>query len=339
LNTANSQPTKISSSQKPIIILSVLLLIQIAFSLALKIEETNTQQKQSIDEKLIKIDYGKLEKIVINERENDAAKTVSISMQKKTGRWYLPSDVGADADKIIEFVKDLQNLKKGIPITNSKDAPERFHVDDNNYLRQIVLESKGVPATVINVGAASTADELFVKIPGAKDQNIYSVELPKDKLSAEIRSWIDNKFVKIERSKIKELVMNDFILKVNPPSSWTLNTQGKDFTVCPENALSHLDRLAQLEIRSVSNTKPLGDPDISFKLTASNGQAKEFSFYKVENKPYHILKVSDDNIFYEVNNGYLHDLDKLTGPVILQAEKIIKELRAKAGKHDYKDLP
>ena len=130
---APNSATNKSGFRPLILILSVLLLLQ--FGLVVMLFAGKSDYKSSAPSAgLLQFEPADLRKVTIETRKSPSELSTVTLKKGKTG-WVLPElyDFRADANLVQKLLSGLQEWKKGIPVTITANAAERFKVGASDF--------------------------------------------------------------------------------------------------------------------------------------------------------------------------------------------------------------
>jgi hypothetical protein len=321
--------------QDLVIYLSGLLVLQLGLSGLLFFFQTRYAGIES-SVNLVDADINRVNKLTIEIGKSEGKGPTTLTLQKSTTGWVLPQehDFPADSGFVTKFFSALSQWKKGIPVTTTQGAPERFKVGADNFELAVTIFDDHPQPRKFFIGSAPSFKSRYVRLSDSND--IYSVDIPDFlSLPAKLDDVIDIASMKPNAYSITSLSSKDFEIKQSdPPIDWKLVSGGKQEIVHGASVRRVLSKSLDFPIQSLLGSKPspdynLDNPDFVIKLGMNQGAAVTYSFSKPKgsDKYYHVLKVSNNDYFLEVADSYVDAMKKIAEEI--QAEDARRKEAAK----------
>ncbi|MEE4277184.1 MAG: DUF4340 domain-containing protein [Halieaceae bacterium] len=102
--------------------------------------------------------------------------------------WRLPDGLPADSNRVGTLIRALTSADTGLAIATSDAAARRFEVDEDGYVRRLVLSTGEDDATVF-LGSSPSFRKLHARRDG--ESEVYVVELNSYDAPTDEGSWLD----------------------------------------------------------------------------------------------------------------------------------------------------
>ncbi len=296
-------------------------------------EEYGTFQAQ---EKLLSFNRQAVTILQINDG------TDSVKLEKQAGKWLLPdsSDFPANQSQVEQLLDKLAALEKGWPVARTRGAAQRFAVDEEKFERKLILLADDDTRTTLYVGTSPGFRKVYVR-PGNED-DIFTVDFNTWEVNAKTDDWIDKEILTIDESLVQRVEMSGITLQLRE-GDLQLMDPGKNKLTNVEESRALLSKLAGLRIQSLLGSKVESDyaqDELVFELRVTNegGEVLDYRFSKPENTSYHVLKRSDLDYYFKVDDYLVNPLKETTREKLVQdtTEKTSGEPAEdqRAGKND-----
>ncbi len=300
-----------STNSRASMMLIGLLVLQLSLAMFLKLSESQYQTVEPTAP-LLTCDTTKVDKVIVEENDDDGKSKSRVVFQKDKGSWQLPETFGlrTPTAKVGQLLDLLKDLKKGFPIATTSGATERFKVSPKSFVRAISLYEGQKDPTILYLGSSPSFKTMYAKSSSSND--IYTVDLMPSQINAKSANWVDNSVAEVIPSLIVCLEFESFKVQ-KAGTTWTMTAHDKTETL-PENvALSFGANVSNTPINSVLGTtdKPeynSGHPELSYKLTLKDGKSVTYRYSKSRDGNQIVLKTSDNNCYFEVDESLLHRL-------------------------------
>jgi hypothetical protein len=304
-------------------VLSALLIFQLAAALVLNLNEGKFPSFEP-SKSLFSLPLAKIQKISISERDPSSKQLSSLVLHKEKSVWRLAENVPAKASSISHLLNAVTSLKKNLPVASGAELPERFNLNANNFAGSITLDTEepNVQPTVIYFGAAANGLERYFRLGSDDTNTVYSCQIQRELLSAKNRDWIDNHFAAVYSSQVAGFAINDFTVHAGGTNQWTLINNGQKHEL-PRPIAESLLTVLDVPVDSILGSKAaqfsrLDQPDLILKIELKNGSKLTYSFTKIKNTSYYVLRLSDSPYYFEVADKYVDDAKKLNAAVVLK---------------------
>ncbi|HEY9784378.1 MAG TPA: DUF4340 domain-containing protein [Candidatus Obscuribacterales bacterium] len=315
-----------------IITLGVLLVLQIAFGTLLLLRSSSYLPAEATSP-LMSCDFGKIEKVVFEERQNGG--TTKLVLAKEKGGWVLPECYGFPAAQstVTQLLDSLKETKKGLPVTATKEALERFKVTAENFTKAINLYDGQNKVTTLYLGSSSGFRAVYARTP--ENNEIYTIEIPEYLVTTKADDWIDRHVLRLNANDLVAVDMGSFQLKKSKAEKkWALVHQEKTTTLHDSVADELIDALANLSVNSALGTKMDGEAAsiLTVQSSLKEGRALTYAFSRLKDKGTTVVKASDKPWYMAVDEWSIKRLKEVTPASLLkrEADEMTKEQKAKA---------
>lgn len=315
--------------KNPVPILTSLLVIQIA--MAFGINYVETQRGIPSTEKLIKTNFGKIDKIVLEEKNSKL-----IIEKDKNNVWTLPGKFRfpAEPEAVSRLLDGFGNYTKGWPVATTEDAAPRFRVADNNFQEKIVLSAGGKDVDTYLIGSAAGFNKVHFRIGGHSEIN--SVELPAQNASTNIEDWIDRKVLQVEPSDVITVELPQLKL-VKKQKAFELTSNGKTTIVDALTGGEVVDNACGVDVSEVLGVEDspaygLSAPAYTFTITKKDGGKLTYTFGKLANSNFYVIKQPTGPFYLKIDAYFVDRLkDVVPGELIAKSDRL-RKMREKADK-------
>jgi hypothetical protein len=309
-----------------------LLCLQFCLAALLKVTEPKFQPVEPTA-KLVAAELKGVTKITIeNGDKSDTKSPHSVLLQKDQQGWKLPELFGcsASSDSVKQVLKTIESLKRGLPVSTTAGAAERFKVSSNNFLRLITFYSGDKKLASLYVGTSPAYRSAYVRLPDSND--IYTAELSEFEIPIKPNDWIDRNMVQVKPNDIQSVDFGTFKIEKNG-KQWNLVQSGQHNAISDDPAAKVLDGVTGLTINSVMGDKfPQGyeqsSPALEFKLSLKSGTTVGFDLFKSQAKDKHsfALRRSDQRLYYEVPDWVVTPLTQVSPQSLLKKDEPKKQV-------------
>jgi Domain of unknown function (DUF4340) len=310
-------------SNRALMALSALLLVQLALAAVLKFFETKYQPAEAI-RPLLTCDFSKVSKVIVEVREADGKNTSKVTLEKDQSGWRLPDyySFPASTVQVEQLLKELKDLKSGYPVTTTSGAADRFKVSADKFERAITMFAGDQTTGALYLGTSPSFRAVYAKAPDNDD--IYTIELPISQIDAKASDWIDHNALALKPADIAAMDLGSFQLR-KKIDNWSLVSPEKTATLHEDVAQNVIDAIAQLSVDSVLGTKEsttheAGSPVLSCSVTLKNGNVLNYTFSKPKDKNYHVLQTSFKPWILSINDGIVTRIKNFTVSALLKSE-------------------
>ncbi len=300
-------------------ILSVVLLVQVALSIAL-FSFGNKSQAFATDEKLIDLKFESVDRIRIEDGDKQ-----SVTMNKQEKRWILPDlyDFPVSAEKLDRIMNKLLNTSKGWPVATTAGAAKRFKVSKEVFERRIDFDKGEKTLKTLFIGTSPGFKKVHARLSGQND--VYAIAFSAFEASSKAGDWADKNFLNLNQSEITRIQLPS--VEIERQDDKLVVADPGDGKESGSDAVADLARkLANLTFRSVLGTeeKPeysLNKPVFRFTLTLKEGDPITYAFGQQEGEKDFILKTSAHPYFFEMAQYTVDSIQETTLAKLIRDRK------------------
>jgi len=258
-------------------------------------------------------------------------------LSKTASGWHTADGFPADKDKIDGLLLRLKDLQFGMPVATSAEALRRFKVADDLFNRRVQLKEGDTLVVDFYLGTGAGARRSHVR--RADQDAVYAVDLGHYDLPVAVDEWQDKKVLQFKEDEVAGLTAEDIQLNrvVHPAKdeepekvNWVAANSGTA-QVNEEQVNACVSGLARLSI-----SKVLGDtaPEIDEKAAALSldleldKSTRQYRFNKIKGEARYLLKVSDFEEYFELENYVVNPLlEQCAGAEWIAPKEVQKEVQ------------
>ncbi len=273
------------------------------------------------DEPLLAFQPSGVDTVIINGPEKQ-----QVLLKKIDGRWRLPEyyDAPVDGAALQSLMDKLAGLKKGLPVATTSEAAVRFKVAPEQFERHIVLKQGGKTVADLFVGTSPTFRKVHVRLSGSND--IVAVRFAAFDAGINAKDWLDHKMLALQADKINALSLGSLNL-IRKGKSLVPATLGEG-EQADERAIKKLvAQVADLRVASILGREKeasygLDKPVLTCSITLHSGKKLQWVFAKPEKENHYILKTSDRDFFFTVDEQQVKPLLNAERKNFLQTDAV-----------------
>ncbi|MCU0372598.1 MAG: DUF4340 domain-containing protein [Ignavibacteria bacterium] len=296
-------------NKKNIYLLSGILIVLLAVAYFVTAERGTKTTTYKLEEKIIRVDSAKIDKIEIDFRNS------RIVLQKSSGNWNVmqPVNYPASPVHVANALSTLQNYKISSKVSDNPGNKDRFGFNDTNYIK-VSVSQDGQPAGSILIGKEGPgAGQTYVKKTEGNEIFLADDFVYTNIYKNDLTEWREKQIFSIIRSTVKEisLISKDDNITLKPDSTGKFYL-GKDsvLTTVMDGVLNLIQNYNTQYFRDTT-VSAQSVPDFTAKITANI--IKELKFYKYiedEKNPRYLLTVSDNKQVFDVDLNFVKMLFK-----------------------------
>src|SRR5690606_12415043 len=155
----------------------------------------------------------------------------AIVLERRGSEWVLAShhDYPVDTTRVTGLLEKIAGMRSRGPVASGAARQKQLDVADDDYQRKLVLRS-GDEEIAIYVGASAGARQTSVRL-GGRDEVHGVTGLTAYGVGAEVSSWIDTAYFKIERDDIASIEVSNangtFTLEHAEGDQWQVTVNGQ----------------------------------------------------------------------------------------------------------------
>lgn len=310
-------------------ILTSVLVLQIA--LAFGIKYVDMQRGTPSTEKLIKTDFSKVDKIVLEEKNSKL-----ILEKDKNNVWVLPGKFAfsAEPESVSRLLDGFGAYTKGWPVAKTEDAAPRFRVADNNFQEKIVLSSAGKDVDTYLIGSAAGFNKVHFRIAGQTEIN--SVELPIQNVSTNVEDWINRRILQVEVDDVIAVALPQLKL-TRKQKAFDLTSNGRTTIVDALTGGEVIDNACGVDVSDVLGTEDapaygLSVPAFAFTITKKDGGKLTYTFGKLANTNFYVIKQPTGPFYLKVDGYFVDRLKNIVPGELIAKSDQLRKMREKADK-------
>lgn len=284
--------------RRPVLILSGLLVLQVAGSVALSLSGPDYHAVEP-SQPLLAFDSEAVKEVTIEGADGE-----TVVLRRQDDSWVLPNtyDFPAKGDKVSGLVKKLAELRRGLPVATSAAAAERLKVAEENYERRIVLSGDSGKLGEIRIGTSPSYR--YVHARTSDDEAIYSVQFATYEAGTQATSWMDRDLLQVPLDEIQRIVFPAFTL-VREDDDFSLEGLAEGETANKDEINSLVDKIARLSIASVEGKGDealarVGEPELILTVERKEGPAVTYRLSKRSDGDDYLLAASTQDYLFRV---------------------------------------
>ena len=212
-----------------------------------------------------------------------------VRLIREKDHWLLPDLGGAPADRaaVEGVLAKLEGLRQGFVVASSREAAKRFQVEEDAFLRHLVVRQKDTQVANLYLGTSPTYRQVHARKAGSDD--IVAVNLAAYELWSTTDQWLDKHLVALDQQEISAIAFPDISLtRVEEKGE----KEGEAVTVWHRADGSQVDQQAVEELFQALTTlsvtsadvkdRSLADPTLQFTVKTGNSNALTYTFTVAE---------------------------------------------------------
>ena len=308
--------------------LTVLLLLQVALVGWLNYDR-NELTAYSADKKLLPLEVGSFDRVVIEEPEKDP-----LTLQQMDAGWILPDayDAPVSKKKIKNLTEDLLAVTRPWPVGKSDIAAKQFKVTDTGYEKKLTFYKGDSVLKTLFVGSSPAFRKVHMRLDGTKET--YAVEYNTFNLQVQSNAWLDRSILNVSQDNITKLTIGEIVLS-DVEGALTLN----DLKSNEEMETKELTTLIE-KVTSVSFSDVLGvedkpeyrqsKPEVSFSVELRDGNTHTYTFSGPLGDDNYVVKASHHPQYFKVNESVFKAIKDVTRASLVQEKKVEEKKEAAA---------
>jgi hypothetical protein len=300
-------------------ILLFVLVVQVALGIWLNLDNGGLETFSS-EEKIIDIDAGQIDQIVIEEKEQDPVKLVL-----KEGNWIVPESDNFPVSplKLKKITEDLLGTVKSWPVGKTKAAAKQLKVSEVEYNKKITLFKGGKVLKTLFLGTSPGFRKVHLKLGGSAP--IYSIGFNSYEISSKAKDWFDEKLLNFDRGRLMGLQLGDITLEKKAAGFEVLGLdEGEKSNVKEVSAL--ISKVITLAFDEVLGTEEKSDYAESTVLEFSVQLKDQDPIVVKVTKPkekddYYVLKSSGFPYFFKVRKSVFDAIKETTRSQLVEKKE------------------
>lgn len=286
--------------------LAGLLALQLALIAWLWLGRSTELASFSSDEKLLALDAGGTDRIVIEEPMQ-----TSLELVKQGGKWVIPAanSFPAAPKKIAELLDKLADLNKSWPVATTSEAAKQLKVSKDDFNKKLTFKQGDETRSELLLGTSPGFRKVHARVEG--EAPIYSIEFNAYEAPTKAEDWYDRQVLSVPRASIERLELGSLALE-RTESGLRLSdlSEGEEMnSEAVSSLVSSLSGLGFQEVLGVEE-KPeykLGSPVFAFNVNAKERGRITYTAGALDDKSY-VLKSSELPFFFKVEKAAIDRL-------------------------------
>lgn len=296
-------------NKKNIYILSGILIVLLALAYFVTAEKGPKTTTYKLEEKIIKVDSAKTDKLEIN------YKSSKLVMQKSGGNWNVVQPViyTASLVHVANALSSLQNYKISSKVSDNPGNKDRFGFNDTNYIKVTVYQEGQLTGSILIGKEGPGAGQTYVKKTEGNEIFLADEFVYTNFYKSDLSEWREKQIFSISKPNVKEISLvskdDNLTIKLDTAGHFYL---GKD-TISTTTMDGILNLLQNYNTQYFKDTtvSEQSVPDFTARITADVLKELRFYKYKEDDKnPRYLLKVSGNNQVFDVDLNFVKMLFK-----------------------------
>lgn len=281
------------------------------------------------DQPLLPVDMAVVDKIVINEKDGD-----SLVLVQKEGKWVLPKfqDFPVSAQKLKDFLKNLEGLKTSWPVGQTALAAKQLKVTEDNFENRVRLYK----------GEEMVGDLLFGSSPSFRKVHArlhdglrtYAIDFDRYQARSNPADWYDRSLLKFPSKDLSRIDMGAFVLK-REDAGFVLEDLSEAEQVRSEAVSRLVNDVTGMTFESVlenngKETFEKGELILEFTLEPGEGEKIRYTVTAPEEADAYVLKTSQHPYYFKVQKSRVDRLRALEREQLVEKKVEKKEEKAEA---------
>jgi hypothetical protein len=181
-----------------------------------------------------------------------------IAMQKQDDGWVL-ADAGSftvNETAVDELLQKVVGLSSNRLVTRTADSHERLQVAEDDFARQLVLDTTDGQQHVLYVGSAPNAGSTHIRLDG-QNETYLTADLSTWEIETRYSAWINTEYFQVPSADITHISLQNssgaMEFEKDAEGEWTMLGLGEDEELLVNNVKSLATRVGSLRM-----VKPLG---------------------------------------------------------------------------------
>lgn len=212
-------------------------------------------------------------------------------------QWQLPDleQLPGDTERVQRLVDKLTGLRRGWPVTTSRQSHERFKVAEDNFQRHITLYQGEELLGSLYLGSSAGYQQAYVRLP--EETEVYRGELAQHDLPLEAEYWLDKSL--LAASSVSDIQGGDFHLRKSGDQWQWAQSDPESPRLAQAKAQQLARRLQNLRVQGLAEQLPEA-PELEASLKVTTPDAEyEYQLAKFEDQ--HLLHRDDRPQWFQVS--------------------------------------
>lgn len=259
---------------------------------------------------------AEVSKLTITDNEGQ-----QITLQKEAGDWVWPEadNYPAVESKVVDLLSNVVGLETNRLVTNTEASHKRLQVADDDFARQITIETNSGDSQTIYVGSSPNAGSTHLRLAG-QSETYLTGDLNAWQITTQPASWLDTDYLNIPADTITSLQVQNsqggLTFSKAEDGSWTLADLAADETALPNNISTLVNQLGPMRmVKPLGKTAEawyaLGNPQAAITVT-SQAEGEEATTYIIQigaanEDDQYVVKASDSEYYVLVASFIVRD--------------------------------
>jgi len=211
-----------------------------------------------------------------------------IVLRKGSDGWGLPEagDYPVNADQVTELLEKLVGLNTNRLVTNTEASHNRLQVGEDEFVRQLVLETAGGQSYTLYLGSSPNAGSTHIRLAG-QDEAYLTSDLNTWQIDSRPSAWIDNQYFSVAADDITRIRLQnanaDLTFEKDDQDEWTMVGLAEGEELLTNNVTSLVNRAASIQmVEPVGKTEEdwfeLDQSQATVTVTTNNEDEGEQTF-------------------------------------------------------------
>ncbi|MBN2429548.1 MAG: DUF4340 domain-containing protein [Deltaproteobacteria bacterium] len=294
--------------KRTILFLSLALVLQLALALTLQLADKSGKSGTS-QGKLLAIKVDQIDTVRIEGSGGD-----SVLLRKTGGKWTLPEhfDAPGDSQKIEGMVTTLTGIQRSWPVAETGEAVKRFKVGDEGFERRLSFKAGDKELAVLYLGTSPGFRKVHARV--GKEEQVFDIPFSTFQASLKNADWVNKQLLWIDSETITAIELPDCRL-IRTDGEWTLADIAENEETEQEKARQVAQQLARINFQDIyaKDADPLSDPvELKIRLELKDGPSRNYEFFKKDDQPHALLKVSGEPFLFKVGTTVMEELQETT---------------------------
>lgn len=308
-------------------IVAAILLLAVQVALVVMTHSTGTIDLSAPPEApLLAMKPGEVTELVITGENNE-----QVRLTRENDNWLLPDLGGAPADRaaVDGVLTKLEGLRQGFVVASSREAAKRFQVEEDAFLRHLVVRQKDTQVADLYLGTSPTYRQVHARKAGSDD--IVAINLAAYELWPTADQWLDKHLVALDQQEITAIAFPDISLtrveekgekEGETVAVWHL----ADGSQADQQAVEELiQALTTVSVTSAEvKDRSLTDPALQFTVKTGNSNELTYTFAVAEQDRV-TLERSDRELLLTVEKSLLDRLTNARNSLLGKTEEVENE--------------
>ena len=217
--------------------LTALLLAQLLLWGVLEFTKPERSIHQEKTRSLLGNEIGSVKAISLSDEDGSLSFVLKDQMWRETDLEKFP----VDQRKLVEFISNIVDLKRGLPVSFSEGSHERFEVSEKSYNLKISLKKRDGSLLVLFFGKPATIRQSYVRL--AEEDSVYVVDVESWELDTSRDNWLDKGYLRISSENVSSITLDDLTF-IKKDDSFRLEVENYDQSIVDK----FLETLTDLQI-------------------------------------------------------------------------------------------